>query len=115
MLDLKDFTKLKDVKFNGSRYGKKNFIEKRYISKDKKFYISSDNGFNYTLVYIANNEGKGLLLDELYKHGNYSSYPIYTVEQAIEKLNKHLETSKVQYSNLFLIHSSQYKRKLKSC
>ena len=75
------------------------------ISSFSSIGISSDDGFNYTMVYKADSDGKGILIDELYHQGNYSSYPIYTLQSAIDKLN----TLDIQVSGKLLIHGSQYK------
>lgn len=80
-----DFIKLKANKFI---YCGKHYTEKRYISKDHRFYITSDNGFRYTMVYKGNEQGKHEIIYDAYYQGNYSSYPIYDLDSAIEKLNE---------------------------
>ena len=99
---VKDFTVLKDEKFT---YCGKSYCAKRYLSKDKKWFVSSDSGFHYTMVYTATEEGKGVLEYDLYHQGNYSSYPIYTFESAIEKINKFQKETPYE----FAVHESQFK------
>lgn len=100
-----DFIKLKAETF---KYCDKTYTAKRYVSSDFKFYITSDDGFNYTMVYKANNEGKADLIYELYYKGNYASYPIYTFEDAINKLNE----LGIDINEKLTIHASHFHRKL---
>lgn len=100
----KDFDKLKTEKFTGCCYGKTNFTNKRYLSKDKKVYITCDDGFNYTMVYTASEAGKGKLLHDVYHQGNHSGYPIYTLESAIEKINK----LNLELNFTFKVHESHF-------
>lgn len=87
--NLKDFVKLLDEKF---KYCGKTYTAKRFLSNDQRFYITSDNGFSFTKVYEQNSEGKFATLNKLYHQNNYNTYPIYTIEDAVEKLNKFLSS-----------------------
>lgn len=83
---LNDFIKLKDDKFI---YINKTYTQLRYISKDRKFYVTTDE-MRYTMVYVAKSDGSGKveIVYDLYHEGRYSAYPIYGIESAIEKINK---------------------------
>ena len=86
---IKDFVSLLDEKF---KYCKKTYTAKRLLSNDQKFFIFSDNGFEFTKVYMQNSEGKFRIVHKLYHENNYTSYPIYSVEDAIERVNKFLSS-----------------------
>ena len=93
---------LKPIKFI---YCGKTYTRRRYITADKKISISYDTS-NYAMVYKANSEGKGVLISDLYNNGNYSSYPIWTIEDAIKRIDTWLETNACEYE--LDIHPSQY-------
>ena len=80
-----ELIRLKDETFY---YCNKKYRQQRYISKDRKFYFTSDNGFNYTMAYKATSDRKAELIHGIYHKNNYSSYPHYTVESAIDRIKE---------------------------
>ncbi|MBP7845834.1 MAG: hypothetical protein KA007_00150 [Candidatus Pacebacteria bacterium] len=68
-------------------YVGKKYKQKRYISKDQNFYITIDNGFDYVKVYKKDLNDKFVFLNKIYHQGNCSAYPIYSLNDAIEKIN----------------------------
>jgi hypothetical protein len=102
-MDKNDFIKLKDEHFT---YINKAYTQERWVSKDGKLYIASDDGFNYTMIHVAQLNGQGeLLYDAYYKH-NHSSCPIYTFEEALKVLNK----LKPEVEGRFIVHPSQFRK-----
>ena len=99
--------KLIELKKQQFTYCGKRFEERRFVSEDKKFFFSDTKSYNHVLAYKANSNGKGKLLDEIYHKGNYSSYPIYTVEEAVEKI----EELGIDTEYQLLIHESHYENK----
>lgn len=98
-----DFIRLKDNKFI---YCGKHYTEQRYISKCGKFFITCDNGFDYTKVFKGNKEGKAEIIYEAYHEGNRHSYPIYGLDSAIEKLNE----LNIQDALPIPIHASHFRK-----
>ena len=97
-------TKLIKLKNKEFFYCDKKFKQERYLTEDRKIFITSDYGFNYCMVYIADISGKGQLCYDLYHKGNYSSYPIYDINSAIKKIQE----SNLVTEYVFNVHESQY-------
>jgi hypothetical protein len=95
------FIPLKDEIFY---YCEKKYTERRFVSKDKKIVVLI-NELDYVRIAIANEEGKGHFIDEIYADQNRHSYPIYAITDAIQKLLK----LNLHIKNEFIIHPSQYK------
>lgn len=102
-MEISDFIELKPNKFT---YCGKIYHERRFISIGRKIFISCDDGFNYVMVYEATKDGKGKLLSQLYHENNHNSYPIYTIEEAIKRLNN---SGLILNDYSFKIHKSHYK------
>ena len=97
--------KLKDEKFE---YCGVTYIQKRYVSENKKILIVSD-GCDYVKIYTAQADGKAIFNDKIYYKGNYNSYPVYTIEDAIRLIKKYNITSEFELK----INESQYSHKQK--
>lgn len=80
--------KLIELKKQKFGYCGNTFTERRFVSEDKKFFFSDTESFNHILAYKADKDGKGKLIYEIYHEGNHSSYPIYTVEEAVKKIEE---------------------------
>lgn len=93
---------LKPEKFS---YCGKSYKQSRYISEDKKFFFTMDD-LDYCCVYTFNEHGKGHLLYDLYHQGNRHSYPIYDVQDAIEKI----KALGIIPQHEATVHPSQYKK-----
>ena len=79
---------LKSDKF---KYIDKSYIQKRYVSEDKKFFFSVDE-MDYVKAYKAESDGKATLVYEIYHQNNYNSYPIYSLDDAVKKTYAKVDT-----------------------
>jgi hypothetical protein len=69
-------------------YAYESFVREQYITTDRKFMITRDNGFNYIMVYYLDENNKKQLLSDLYHKGMPSAYPIYIFEDAFKKIKE---------------------------
>jgi len=85
---------------------------KRYLSIDKKIYISMESGpghrWDYARIAIANKDGKGNFISEVYHQGNRHSYPIYSIKEIYKKF---LELN-LEMPYKFIIHESNFTKKI---
>lgn len=101
---LKKLTVMKTIEIEGmkliklkpekSNYCGKSIKRDRYISEDRKFYITFGlcESYHYydehTKVFIGNENHKAVLLNKLYHKGSYHAYPIYSINSAIKKIKE---------------------------
>lgn len=97
-----DFIKLKSDKFS---YCDKSYEKKRYISKDGKVYLTSDDN-NYIRFYIGQKDGKAKNIDlKCILHGkNQYGYPYYTFESILNDVNKYLLDKNLHTINIHKSH-----------
>lgn len=95
-----ELIKLKSDSFN---YCGKRYEQERFISRDKKFYFTSD-GLDYVKAYKAKSDGKGEIIYEIYGEENPSKNPIYIFEDAINKIKELNITTEFEFN----IHDSHF-------
>ena len=95
---------LKDELFE---YCNKTYTQKRWVSSDLKLLITFDTGFDYCLVWRANAESKATMVEDdgFYYKNNRHSYPIYSVLEMLQRIEKFNITSE----HTLKINPTQYK------
>ena len=94
-----------ELKNDRFRYIDRKYVQKRYVNVQCTIFITQDD-LDYVKVYKLN-EGSShpSLWYELYHENNPHSYPIYTVEEAVKRIEKvGVPTNKIS------IHPSHFKK-----